>query len=190
MRPAGEPTEVTVLLRRWRGGDERAYDHVVSSVYDRLLAIAAGHTARERHSTSPAALVSEAYLRLRELKRVDWKDRNHFFAFASLQMRRILIEHARQRRAGKREGGRARIPLSPDTAWSELPGAALMDLDSALDSLSETDPELARLVQLRHLMGYSIPEISLLTGNSEATVERHLRFARAWLSARLNGDAG
>jgi RNA polymerase sigma factor (TIGR02999 family) len=190
MRAAGEPTEVTVLLRRWRGGDERAYDRVVSSVYDRLVAIAAGHTARERHATTPSALVSEAYLRLRELKQVDWKNRNHFFAFASLQMRRILIEHARHRKASKRDGGRERIPLSADTAWSELPGAALMDLDCALDSLSETDPDLARLVQLRYLMGYSIPEISLLTGASEATVERHLRFARAWLSARLNGDAG
>ena len=104
-------------------------------------------------------------------------------------MRRILIEHARRRNAGKREGGRRRIPLSPDTAWSELPGAALMDLDSALDSLSETDPELAHLVQLRYLMGYSIPEIALLEGSSDATVERHLRFARAWLSSRLNGEA-
>ncbi len=183
-----EPTEVTVLLRKWRGGDEHAYDHVVSSVYDRLVAIATGHISRERHATSPSALVSEAYLRLRELKRVEWKDRNHFFAFASLQMRRILVEHARHRNAGKREGGRERIPLSPDTAWSELPGAALMDLDSALDSLTESDPQLAHLVGLRYLMGYSIAEISLLTASSDATVERHLRFARAWLSARLNGD--
>jgi len=189
MQSAGEPTEVTVLLRRWRSGDEHAYDHLVTSVYDRLVAIAAGHTSRERHATSPSALVSEAYLRLRALKRVDWKDRNHFFSFASLLMRRILIEHARHRKAGKREGGRERIPLSPDTAWSELPGAALMDLDSALTSLSETDPDLSHLVQLRYLMGYSIPEISLLTGSSDATVERHLRFARAWLSSRLNGGA-
>lgn len=189
MGPVGEPTEVTVLLRRWRGGDAHAYDLLVSSVYDRLLAIASGLTARERHATSPAAVVSEAYLRLRELRRVEWKDRNHFFSFAAMQMRRILIERARQRNAGKREGGRERIPLSPDTAWSELPGAALMDLDAALDSLSETDPELAHTVQLRYLMGYSIPEISILTTASDATVERQLRFARAWLSARLNGDA-
>jgi RNA polymerase sigma factor (TIGR02999 family) len=188
MRSASEPTEVTVLLRRWRGGDEHAYDRVVSTVYERLLAIAAGHTARERHATSPSALVSEAYLRLREIKRVDWKDRNHFFAFASLQMRRILVEHARHRNAGKREGGRDRIPLSPDTAWSELPGAALIDLNNALDALNETDPNLVRLVELRYLMGYNNAEISLLTGASDASVERHLRFARAWLSARLNGD--
>ena len=189
MQPAGEPTEVTVLLRRWRNGDEHAYDRLVSSVYDRLLRIASGLTSRERHATSPAAIVSEAYLRLRQLKRVAWKDRNHFFAFASLQMRRILIEHARHRKAGKREGGRERIPLSPDTAWAELPGAALMDLDSALGSLSESDPDLSLLVQLRYLLGYSIPEISLLTGVSDTAVERHLRFARAWLSSRLNGDA-
>jgi RNA polymerase sigma factor (TIGR02999 family) len=188
MQSASEPTEVTVLLRRWRGGDEHAYDCVVSSVYDRLLAIAGGLTSRERHSTSPAALVSEAYLRLRELKHVEWKDRHHFFAFASLQMRRILIEHARHRNAGKREGGRERIPLSPDTAWAELPGAALMDLDSALEALTATDADLARLVELRHLLGYSVPEIALLTGGSESSVERHLRFARAWLSSRLNGD--
>jgi RNA polymerase sigma factor (TIGR02999 family) len=187
MRPGAESTEVTVLLRRWREGDTQAYDRLVSSVYDRLLAIAAGHTARERHATSPSGLVNEAYLRLRDLKQVEWKDRYHFFAFASRQMRRILIERARRRRASKREGARERIPLTPDTAWSELPGAAMMDLDSALDSLSETDAELSQLVQLRYLMGYSILEIAVLTGASDTTVERHLRFARAWLGSRLNG---
>ena len=185
----GETTGVTVLLRRWREGDEAAYDRIVSTVYDRLLAIASGHISRERHCTSPAALVSDVYLRLRDLKRVEWKDRAHFFAFASLQMRRILIEHARHRNAGKREGTQKRIPLAPDTAWSELPGARFLDLDSALNSLGQADPELSQLVQLRYLMGYSIPEIALLMGTSEGTVDRHLRFARAWLSTRLNGDA-
>ena len=104
-----EPTEVTMLLRRWRGDDANAYDDLVGSVYSRLLLIAAGLSARERHSTSPAALVSEAYLRLRELQGIDWKDRNHFFSFAAMQMRRSLVDRARSRGADKREGNREHV---------------------------------------------------------------------------------
>jgi RNA polymerase sigma factor (TIGR02999 family) len=154
---ACEPNEVTILLQRWRGGDQDAYDLLVGRVYTRLLAIATGLAAGDRFATSPAGLVNEAYLRLRQLQRVQWKDRNHFFAFATTQMRRILIEQARKRMAAKRDEGMPAGRISTETEWNELPGAALLDLDAALERLTETDPELARLIELRYLMGYSVP---------------------------------
>src|SRR2546423_12546848 len=139
---AGPPhsPDITILLRRWNRGDADAYDQLVSSVYQRLLSIATGLSARDSHATNPAALVNEAYLRLRQLQRMDWKDRNHFFSFASTQMRRILIERARSRLAAKREGGRGRVELRPDMTWTELPPPAILDLDTALTDLAESDP--------------------------------------------------
>jgi len=181
-----DPADITLLLRRWNRGDPGAYDQLVSSVYTRLLAIATGISARDSHATSPAALVNDAYLRLRQLQRMEWKDRNHFFSFAATQMRRILIERARGRMAAKREGRRGRVGLSPEMIWTELPPPAILDLDTALTGLAQTDPDLLNLVQLRYLMGYSVPELCEITGQSDATIERHLRFARAWLSTRLN----
>jgi RNA polymerase sigma factor (TIGR02999 family) len=181
--------DITQLLRRWNRGDADAYDELVSSVYQRLLSIATGLSARDSHATSPAALVNEAYLRLRNLQRMDWKDRNHFFSFASTQMRRILIERARNRMAAKREGRRGRVELTPEMVWTELPPPAVLDLDTALTGLAQSDPDLLRLVELRYLMGYSVPELCELTGMSDATIERHLRFARAWLNTRLNDEA-
>jgi RNA polymerase sigma factor (TIGR02999 family) len=177
-------------LRRWNRGDADAYDDLVSSVYQRLLSIATGLSSRDSHATNPAALVNEAYLRLRNLRRMEWKDRNHFFSFAATQMRRILIERARSRMAAKREGHRGRVELSPEMIWTELPAPAILDLDAALNTLAASDPDLMRLIELRYLMGYSVPELCQLTGLSDATIERHLRFARAWLNTRLNSEEG
>jgi RNA polymerase sigma-70 factor (ECF subfamily) len=185
--PSGN-SDITQLLRRWNHGDADAYDELVSSVYQRLLSIATGLSARDSHATSPAALVNEAYLRLRNLQRMNWKDRNHFFSFAATQMRRILIERARNRMAAKREGRRGRVELTPEMIWTELPPPAVLDLDTALTGLAESDPDLLRLVELRYLMGYSVPELCELTGQSDATIERHLRFARAWLNTKLNSE--
>jgi RNA polymerase sigma factor (TIGR02999 family) len=187
MSSSGETTEVTLLLKRWREGDEGAYDQVVDSVYKRLLAIASSLASHDRHNINPAALVNEAYMRLRQLQRMEWKSRHHFFAFAATQMRRILIEHARRRLAGKREGQWERVPLTAQLAWTELPEPAILDLDAALELLAKSDSELVRLVELRYLMGYSVAELGELMHLSEATVDRRLRFARAWLNARLSG---
>jgi RNA polymerase sigma factor (TIGR02999 family) len=103
-------------------------------------------------------------------------------------MRRILIERARNRMAAKREGRRGRVELTPEMIWTELPAPAILDLDAALDGLAASDPNLLRLIELRYLMGYSVPELCELTGFSDATIERHLRFARAWLNTRLNSE--
>lgn len=191
MADGAQPTDITLLLRRWQSGDAQAYDLVMSWAYQRMVAIAAGFVARERLATEPAALVNEAYLRLRQLDRMDWRDRHHFFSFAAAELRRILIDQARTRVAQKREGSRRRVPLSDDLSWIDVRGQDMLDLDRALSDLERVDAEKARLVELRYLMGCTIPEICELRGVSDATVERHLRFARTWLYDRLHsGEAG
>ena len=179
---------ITVLLRRWQEGDAHAYDQVIDWAYQRMVAIAAGFVAHERLATEPAALVHEAYLRLRNLRRMEWRDRNHFFSVVASELRRVLIDQARKRVASKREGGRRRIPISEDLAWVDVQGQDMLDLDRALQEMEAVDPEKVRLVELRYLMGCTVPEICELRALSDATVERHLRFARTWLYDRLRGE--
>jgi RNA polymerase sigma factor (TIGR02999 family) len=181
---------ITVLLRRWQEGDSLAYDLVIDWAYQRMLAIAAGFIAHERMATEPAALVHEAYLRLRNLRRMEWRDRNHFFSVAAAELRRVLIDQARKRIAEKRGGALRRIPVSEDLAWVDARGQDILDLDQALNELEVVDSEKVRLVELRYLMGCTVPEICELRGVSDATVERHLRFARSWLYSRLHGGGG
>jgi len=176
---------VTALLRQWQAGDEGAYDRVMNWAYQRMLAIASGFVARERLWTEPASLVHDAYLRLRTLHYMEWQDRHHFFSFVAAQLRRILVDQARTRIAQKREGNLRRVPMSDDLSWVDVQGADILDLDHALTELEHFDADKVRLVELRYVMGCSIPEIAELLGTSDATVERHLRFARTWLYDKL-----
>jgi len=189
MFEANEPTDITTLLRRWQAGDSQAYDLVIGWAYQRMLAIAAGFAAQERVATEPAALVNEAYLRLRKLERMQWRDRNHFFSVVAAELRRILIDQARLRLAQKREGSQQRVPMSDELSWIDVRGQDMLDLDRALEELEQVDADKVRLVELRYLMGCTVPEICELRGVSDATVERHLRFARAWLYDRLHSEA-
>jgi RNA polymerase sigma factor (TIGR02999 family) len=184
-----QPTDITTLLRRWQAGDAHAYDLVIGWAYQRMLAIAAGFAVQERITTEPAALVNEAYLRLRKLERIEWRDRNHFFSVVAAELRRILIDQARLRLAQKREGSRRRVPMSDDLSWIDVRGQDMLDLDRALDELERFDADKVRLVELRYLMGCTVPEICELRGVSDATIERHLRFARTWLYDRLHSEA-
>jgi RNA polymerase sigma factor (TIGR02999 family) len=181
----GQPSEITVLLRRWRSGDPAAYDLLVERTHRRLLAIASALGARERGDNAPDELVSEAYLRLRQLQRIQWQNREHFFSFAATEIRRVLITRARDRLAQKRGGGLERVLLDENVAWIELPATQILDLNLALEELKEREPELIRLIELHYLMGYSLAETAELEGVSESAIERHLRFARAWLNRRL-----
>jgi RNA polymerase sigma factor (TIGR02999 family) len=189
MSEAIQPTDITTLLRRWQSGDSHAYDLVIGWAYQRMLAIAAGFVAQERVATEPAALVNEAYLRLRKLERIEWQDRNHFFSFVAAELRRILIDQARLRVAQKREGSQRRVPMSDDLSWIDVRGQDMLDLDRALEELEQVDADKVRLMELRYLMGCTVPEICELRGVSDATIERHLRFARAWLYDRLHSEA-
>jgi RNA polymerase sigma factor (TIGR02999 family) len=180
---------ITLLLRRWQEGDPDAYDQVIDWAYQRILAIASGFVAYEKLPTEPASLVNEAYLRLRNLRRMEWRDRNHFFSVVANELRRILIDQARMRMAEKRGGTRRRVPISEDLIWVDVQGQDMLDFDEALKQLEAVDPDKVRLIELRYLMGCTVPEICELSGVSDATVERHLRFARTWLYDRMHAGS-
>jgi RNA polymerase sigma-70 factor, ECF subfamily len=185
---SGEASEITVLLRRWRNGDGAAYDLIVERTHARLLAIASAVGSQEREATSPGGLVNDAYMRLRQLTRIEWQNREHFFSFAAAEIRRVLIARARQRQAARRGGSGERIPLSDDVAWTALPAEQILDLYRAMDELSLREPGLVRVIELHYLMGYSLVETAEMEGTSESSIERHLRFGRAWLNRRLRRE--
>jgi len=167
----------------------QAFDAVMGWAYQRMVAIAAGFAAGEQVATEPAAIVHEAYLRLRRLEHMEWRDRNHFFSVAAAELRRVLIDQARVRVAQKRGGGQQRVPLSDELSWIDATGQDMLDLDRALHELERLDADKVRLVELRYLMGCTVPEICEMRGISDAIVERHLRFARTWLYDRLHPSA-
>ena len=180
-------TEVTGLLQAWRGGDATAETRLLGIVYAELQRIARRHLARETpgHTLQTTALVHETYLRLLGQKGVAWADRAHFFAIASTMMRRILVDHARARLAGKR--AHRELPLSVATGLSAAGGreVELLDLDLALDVLAREEPRTARIVEMRFFGGLENAEIGAVLELSERTVEREWSYARAWLRREL-----
>ncbi len=185
-------TEVTGLLHAWRRGDGEAEERLLRLVYDKLQRIARRHLAREGpgHTLQTTALVHEAYLRLLGQQGVDWHDRAHFFALASTMMRRVLVDSARARLAGKRAHRTA--PLSVATGLPADGGreVELLDLDRALDLLAREHPRAARIVEMRFFAGLENREIGSVLELSERTVEREWSFARAWLRRELAREAG
>ncbi|MBX9583513.1 MAG: sigma-70 family RNA polymerase sigma factor [Gemmataceae bacterium] len=157
------------------------------AVYDELRRLAAAHLAGERpgHTLDATALVHEAYLRLAGHQ--SFESRSHFLRAAAEAMRRILVDHARAKLAGKRGGGRRRVPLDEGVRWAESPDR-LLDLDDALARLAADEPRKAELVVLRFFGGMTIPEAAAALGVSAPTAERWWAFARAWLYADLAGD--
>ena len=183
--PRGDPKPVTDLLLAWSGGDERARDELVGAVYAELRRRAGAYLRHERpgHTLQPTALVHEVYLRLVDQKSVRWESRSQFFGLAAQLMRRILVDHARARSAGKRGGG-----LMPVTFDEEVAGRAGVDvaaLDDALLALAALDARQGRVVELRYFGGLSIEETAEVLGLSAATVKREWTMARAWLHREL-----
>lgn len=177
---------ITDLLARWRGGDEVALERLTPFVYDELRSIAGAIFRQEHagHTLQPTAVVHEAFIQLWEAD-VSWQDRAHFFALAARMMRRILLDHARARKAQKRGGGIRMVTLAEDAAGGDSLDVRLLDLDRVLGELAARDPRKAELVELRQFGGLKIEEIVEVTGLSESTVQRDLRFATAWLTRRL-----
>jgi RNA polymerase sigma factor (TIGR02999 family) len=179
--------EVTQLLQAWRGGERAALDRLMPLVQAELHRLAHIYMARERpgHTLQTSALVNEAYLRLIDIKKVDWQDRSHFFAISANVMRQVLMQHARARSAGKRGGGVARIEL--DEARVAVPESdeSLLALDDALNRLAEVDPREAKVVEMRFFGGLSEPETAQVLGISERTVRRDWDHAKAWLYQEL-----
>jgi RNA polymerase sigma factor (TIGR02999 family) len=183
------PSEITRLLHRWQVGDREALGALASAAYDDLRAIAAGYLRRERsgHTLQATGLVNELYLRLTQIRSVQIEDRRHFYAFAAQLMRLILIDHARQARAGKRPGSHARVPLHDEIAWVDATSDEMLELDIALNELEAVAERKVRVLELRYFLGCTNEEAAQVLGVSRPTIDRDLEFAKAWLYRRLGG---
>jgi RNA polymerase sigma factor (TIGR02999 family) len=183
------PSEITRLLHRWQVGDREALGALASAAYEDLRAIAAGYLRRERsgHTLQATGLVNELYLRLAQIRSVQIEDRRHFYAFAAQLMRLILIDHARQARAGKRPGSHARVPLHEEIAWVDATGEEMLDLDVALNELEAVAERKVRVLELRYFLGCTNEEAAQVLGVSRPTIDRDLEFAKTWLYRRLAG---
>lgn len=185
----GKP-RVTELLNRWSSTAGEAGHEGFSLVYDELRRIAAGYLRRERNASGLQAtsIVNEAYLRLAGQKGFQWRSRDHFFAFSSRLMRRILVDEARRRNRSKRGGSAVHISLTDAAnAAAEEPNLDVLVVDEALTALARIDPEKAALVELRFFAGLSLEETARALEVSLSTVHRQWRLAKAWLSDRLRG---
>lgn len=186
---AGAPHDVTALLVDWSNGDQNALDRLTPLVYDELRRLAAGQLRGERsdHTLQATALANEAYLRLVDQKRVQWRDSAHFRALAAQMMRRILIDYARKTHSAKRGGGAAKVSLEEAAEIGVSREPDVLEVDEGILELAEVEPELARIVELRYFGGLSSEQIAEVLGVSVPTVTRRWRTARAWLYRYLTG---
>ena len=178
--------DLTDLPIDWSRGDAGALDELTPAVYDELRRRARHHMRSERpeHTLDPTALVHEVFLRLIDQRRVEWRNRAHFFAIAARLMRRVLLKHAGRHRAAKRGGGAIKIPLDENFLADRQRGADILALEDALQHLEEIDGRQARIVELR-FCGLTVEEIAEILELSESTVHRDWRLAKAWLTREL-----
>jgi RNA polymerase sigma factor (TIGR02999 family) len=178
---------VTGLLRAWGQGDLEAREKLMPLVYAELRRRAAAYLRRERrdHTLQPTALVHEAYLRLVGQQRVVWQNRAHFFGIAAQMMRRILVDHAKRQRRGKRFGGSVRVPLDDRIGAASPPECDLLLLDQAHDELAAIDSRQGQIVELRYFGGLSESEVAEVLTISRSTVTREWLIARGWLYRRV-----
>ena len=180
--------DVTALLVAWRGGDHEALNRLIPLVYTELRRVAHRYMRNERpnHLLQTTALVHEAYMRLIDVTRVDWESRTHFFAVSAQMMRRILVEAARRRHAGKRGGDASHVALDEAVVPARDRGPDLVALDEALKTLAVRDARKARVVELRYFAGLSVEETATMLGVSAETVMRDWRMAKLWLQRDLS----
>jgi RNA polymerase sigma factor (TIGR02999 family) len=179
--------DVTQILVRWNDGDADALADLIPLVYAELHKLASHYLRSERpdHTLQPTALIHEAYLRLTGLREADFHNRVHFYGAAAQVMRRILVDHARRRRAEKRDHERKTVDLDQIASVSIDLHVDLIALDEALERLATIAPQPARVVELRCFGGLSIDEAAAFLQIAPATVKRHWSFARAWLHRAL-----
>jgi len=180
-------TQVTQWLAACKGGDREALESLLPIVYDELHRQAIRIFSRERagHTLQPTALVNEVYLRLVDQRDANWQNRAQFFALAAQMMRRILVSHARSRRAAKRGGGEDRITLEEGVAAAPERDVNLLALDEALSRLEAVDAEKSRMVELRFFSGLSVEETAEIMGVSPRTIDRQWQTAKAWLNREM-----
>lgn len=179
--------EITALLGDWSRGDQSALNQLLPLVYAELRRMAMRRLRDERagHTLQPTALVHEVYLRLVDCRKVDWRDRAHFFGVSAQVMRRILVDHARSHNAIKRGDGLPRVSIDAATEVAGPDGIPVLALDRALARLAEIDRDLASIVELRAFGGMTIEEAACVLKVSPATVKREWRTAKAWLTREL-----
>ena len=180
--------QLTRLLIGWSDGNQQALDELMPLVYDELRRLAAAYLRRERpdHTLQSGALVSEAYLRLIDQTRVRWKNRAHFFGVAAQMMRRILVDHARNRVAMKRGAGATVISIDNAIVGKDPQNLDLIALDDALTKLASFDEQQSKIVELRFFGELSIEETAEVLGISPATVKRDWAVAKAWLFRQMS----
>jgi RNA polymerase sigma factor (TIGR02999 family) len=184
------PRELTQLLIDWSNGDSSALEQLTPLVDRELHRLAHHYMRRENagHTLQTTALVNEAYLKLINQKHVQWKNRAHFFALSAQLMRRILVDHARERKYAKRGGGARQISFDEALAVSRERGADLVALDEALNKLTFIDPRKGKVVELRFFGGLSVEETAEALDLSAVTVMREWSMAKAWLYNSLNNE--
>jgi RNA polymerase sigma-70 factor (ECF subfamily) len=178
---------VTTLLLHWRHGNREAGNELMARMQPELRRIAARYMRRERagHTLQPTALVNELYVKLMDGATVEWQNRAHFLAVAAQQLRRILVDHARQRQSEKRGGGLQATTLGEASAIARPFEENLLDLHIALEELASLDPRAAQVIELRFFGGLTEKEAAEVLGISVATLKRDWEAGRAWLVDRL-----
>jgi RNA polymerase sigma factor (TIGR02999 family) len=191
VKPDGT-SDISALLRAWGKGDASAFEHLAPLVYQELRLIARRQMRAAPESTlQTTALVHEAYLRMVRAEGLQMEDRAHFFAVAAQMMRRILVDAARARHAGKRQGNRIRVEFSREIPVAGSDDRDLIALDDALAALSKLDERKARVVELRFFAGLSVSETAEVLGVSAETVQRDWRLAKSWLAREvIRGERG
>jgi RNA polymerase sigma factor (TIGR02999 family) len=190
MSDEAAPPDVTSLLRAWNDGRAEALDELMPVVYAELHRLARASLRGERmgHTLQATALVNEAYVRLAGQTRIRWQNRAQFFGTAAQFMRRILVDHARDRLSAKRGGGALRVELEEAVLATSERGIDLLALDAALERLERLDARQSRLVVLRFFGGLTIEEVAAVLEVSPATAKREWVTARMWLRRELDGS--
>jgi RNA polymerase sigma factor (TIGR02999 family) len=186
-------SDVTRILSQIETGDHSAAEQLLPLVYEELRKLAAARLANEKpgQTLQATALVHEAYLRLVDVEAVQhWNSRGHFFAAAAEAMRRLLLNHARDRGRLKRGGHRQRVDLENVELAVDASHEDLQALDESIESLAAENSECANVVKLRFFAGLTIDEVAAVLGVSPSTVKRHWAYARAWLFDSLRPDGG
>ena len=189
-KAASPQQQVTQLLCDWRSGDRAALEKLIPLVQPELQRLAHHYMSRERpgHTLQTTALLDDAYLQLADKTHPQWQNRAHFFAVAAQLMRRIMVDHARQRQALKRGGGAIRVTLDEAAAVTQTRADELLALDEALEKLATFDRRKAEVVEMRYFGGLTMEEIAEVLKIHVNTVTRDWTAARAWLLAALSGE--
>ena len=183
--------EITELLKAWSAGETAALDRLTEVVYQELRRMARRYMSHQKpgNSLQATALVNEVYLRLVDVKNIDWQQRSQFFALSAVLMRRILVDRAREYGSLKRGGDAVRIDVDDVAIVSAEPSRFILSLDAALEELAKLAPRQAKVVELRYFGGMSEEEAAEALQTSPRTVRRDWQFARAWLARELGSGA-